>query len=92
MPKSCLPRRTITWSQATDEALLSFLGPDAAKAEDLSEFVGDSVRWRLFDRTVQAVKERNASLNPDQVQDDLDDAVRKVRKEMAEERSRSEAS
>jgi hypothetical protein len=59
---------------------------------DVSEFVEDSVRWRLFDRTVQAVKQRNGAFDPDQVQDDIDQAVREVRKEMATERSRGAAS
>jgi hypothetical protein len=92
MPKANLTRRTITWSKATDEALQAFLGPKAANVADLSEFVEDSVRWRLFDRTVQAIKDRNASLDPDQVQDEIDQAVQEVRKEMARERSRSAAS
>ena len=92
MPKADLTRRTIVWSKATDEALQSFLGPKAANINDVSEFVEDSVRWRLFDRTVQTVKERNASLDPDQVQEDIDQAVREVRKEMARERSQGAAS
>ena len=92
MPKPNLTRRTIIWSKTTDEALQSFLGSKAANANDVSEFVEESVRWRLFDRTVQTVKERNASLDPDRVQDEIDQAVREVRKEMATERSRGAAS
>lgn len=92
MTKSEETRRTITWSKATDETLQSFLDPKAANLNDLSEFVEDSVRWRLFDRTVQAIKDRNAFLDPDQVQDEIDQAVQEVRKEMARERSQSAAS
>lgn len=92
MQKTDLTRRTITWSKATDDALQSFLGPKAANIDEVSEFVEDSVRWRLFDRTVQAVKDRNASLDPASVQDEIDEAVREVRKEMARERSQGTAS
>ncbi len=82
----------IVWSKTTDEALQSFLGPKAANINDVSEFVEDSVRWRLFDRTVQAVKDRNAALDPEQVQDEIDQAVREVREEMARGRSQGTAS
>ncbi len=92
MPKAEQTRRTITWSRSTDRALQSFLGPKAANIGEVSQFVEDSVRWRLFDRTVQTVKERNASLDPEQIQDDIDETVREVRKEIARERAQGAAS
>jgi hypothetical protein len=55
-------------------------------------FVELSVRWRSFDRTVQAVKDRNARLDLDQIQDEIDQAVHEVRHAMAGERSQGAAS
>lgn len=78
-------RLTISWSKETDLALRSFLGAQGMKKGDLSKFIEEAVRWRMFDRTVQTVKARNADTDPDELQAIIDDAVREVRKEMAEE-------
>ena len=51
------------------------------KKGDLSKFIEDAVRWRVFHRTVQDIKARNADIGPDAVQRIVDDAVREVRAE-----------
>jgi predicted HD phosphohydrolase len=87
MAKSQPTRRTITWSEETDSEVQAFLGSE----EDISKFVEDAVRWRIFDRTVQVVKERNASMDPEVLQGIIDDAVKESRRELAQQRARAVA-
>jgi hypothetical protein len=83
MPTSDLTRLTITWTKETDLALRSYLGSQGLKKGALSQFIEDAVRWRLFDRTVTAIKQRNADTDPDTLMDLIDTTVREVRSEMA---------
>lgn len=43
----------------------------------------EAVRWRVLDRTVQDIKERNADTDPDELQRIIDGAVSEVRAERA---------
>lgn len=72
-------RWTIKVSQETDLALRGFLGAQGMKKGDLSKFVEDAVRWRMLDRTVQVVKDRNQDLSPDVLEAMIDEATREVR-------------
>jgi ribbon-helix-helix protein len=49
------------------------------KKGDLSKFIEDAVRWRVFNRTIQDIKARNANTNPEELQRIIDGAVREVR-------------
>lgn len=49
-------RWTIKVSKETDLSLRTMLGAQGMKKGDLSKFVEDAVRWRMFDRHVQAVR------------------------------------
>lgn len=89
MADTTLTRLTISWSKQTDLALRSFLGAHGMKKGDLSAFIEDAVRWRLFDRTVTAIKDRNAGTDPDMLQDLIDATVKDVRAELAAERKAS---
>ncbi len=53
------------------------------KKGDLSGFIEDGVRWRLFDETVTAIKGRNADTDPDVIMELSDTGVRDVRRERA---------
>jgi hypothetical protein len=75
-------RWTIKVSQETDRALRGFLGAHGMKKGDLSKFVEDAVRWRMLDRTVQVVKDRNQGLSPDLLEAMIDEATREVRAQM----------
>lgn len=86
MPASDLTRLTISWTKETDLELRSYLGSQGMKKGDLSKFIEDAVRWRLFDRTVAAIKDRNADTDPDTLMELIDTTVRDVRREMAKER------
>jgi len=55
-----------------------------AKKGPLSKFIEEAVRWRLFHRTVQDIKARNADTGPDELQSIIDDAVREVRDDMVQ--------
>jgi hypothetical protein len=81
-------RWNIKVSKETDLTLRTFLGARGMKKGDLSKFIEDAVRWRLFDRTVQDIKVRNADTGSDELQSLIDDAVREVR---ADKRARSKA-
>jgi hypothetical protein len=74
-------RWTIPVSEETDRVLRAFLGESGLASEDLAAFVEDAVRWRLMDRTVQAIKDRNADTDPDSLQLAIDEAVCAVRRE-----------
>ena len=74
-------RWNIKVSKETDLTLRTFLGAQGAKKGDLSKFIEEAVRWRVFHRTVQKIKTRNAETDPDELQGIIDDAVREVRAE-----------
>ena len=48
-------RWNIKVSKETDLTLRTFLGAQGAKKGDLAKFIEEAVRWRVFDRTVQAI-------------------------------------
>ena len=75
-------RWTIKVSSETDLSLRGFLGAQGMKKGDLSKFVEDAVRWRILDRTVQAVKDRNQDISAEMMEAMIDEAVRGVRAEM----------
>lgn len=74
---------TVTVSDETDQALRRYLDA-AGQGGDISDFVEEAVRWRMFDATLQAVKDRNAGDSPDALQAMIDDACRDVRVELAQ--------
>ena len=81
-------RWNIKVSKETDLTLRTFLGSQGMKKGDLSKFIEEAVRWRVFHRTVQDIKSRNADADPDELQTLIDDAVREVR---AERRAKGKA-
>jgi hypothetical protein len=81
-------RWNIKVSKETDLTLRTFLGSHRMKKGDLSKFIEEAVRWRVFHRTVQDIKARNANTEPDQLQSLIDEAVKEVR---AEKRGKAKA-
>lgn len=75
-------RLTVTLSRETDLALRAFLGAQGMRKGDLSKFIEDAVRWRMFDQAVQGVKARNADLSADGLRAAIDEACATVRSEM----------
>ena len=81
-------RWNIKVSKDTDLTLRTFLGSQGMKKGDLSKFVEDAVRWRVLQRTIQDIWERNAGADPDEIQRIVDEAVAEVR---AERRAKEKA-
>ena len=79
MPEPATTRLTITWSKDADFALRSFLGAQGMKKGDISKFVEEAVRWRIFHQTVREAREAFADVPPDNLQDLIDEAVEDVR-------------
>ncbi len=75
-------RLTVTVSRETDLALRAYLGAQGMRKGDLSKFIEDAVRWRMFDQAVQGAKARNAALDPADLQSAIDEACAAVRSEM----------
>jgi len=67
-------RWTVTVSKDTDLALRTFLGGQGMRKGDLSKFIEDAVRWRMFDLTAQEVKTRHAGIPPEDLQAAIDEA------------------
>jgi hypothetical protein len=78
-------REAVRWnikvSKETDLTLRTFLGARGAKKGDLSKFIEEAVRWRVFHSTVQDIRRRNADMDPDELQSIIDETVSQVRAE-----------
>ena len=72
-------RWTISVPRETDVSLRTYLAQMGLKKGDLSEFVADAVRWRLFDLNVSAARARNADVPPENLEDAIEAALAKVR-------------
>ena len=79
---SDVARLTVTFSRETDLALRAYLGAQGMRKGDLSKFIEESVRWRMFDQAVQGVKARNAALDPADIQSAIDEACASVRHDL----------
>jgi hypothetical protein len=72
-------RLTISWSKEADRALRTFLGAQGMKKGDLSKFIEEAVRWRIFHQTVREAREAFADVSPGKLQKMIDEAVEEVR-------------
>jgi hypothetical protein len=81
-------RWNIKVSKETDLTLRTYLGSQGMKKGDLSKFIEEAVRWRVFHRTVQGIKEQNAGTDPAELQRLINAVVREVR---AEQRAKGKA-
>lgn len=81
-------RLTITWSKQADLALRSHLGAQGMKKGDLSKFIEEAVRWRIFHQTVQEARTAFADVPPDDLQKMIDEAVEEVRAKRHRQRAR----
>lgn len=74
-------RWTISVSKETDVALRTFLAQTGLKKGNLSEFVADAVRWRLFDLNVKSARARNTGVSSEEIEDAIEAALAEVRAE-----------
>lgn len=80
-------RLTITWSKQADLILRSYLGAQGMKKGDISKFIEEAVRWRIFHDTVQEARAAFADVPPDELQKMIDDAVEDARAKRYRERA-----
>ena len=81
-------RLTISWSKQADLALRSFLGAQGMKKGDISKFIEEAVRWRIFHQTVSEAREAFADVPPDELQRMIDEGVEAVRAKRYRERAK----
>lgn len=74
-------RWTISVPKETDIALRTYLAQEGMRKGDLSGFVADAVRWRLFDLNVSAARAKNAGVPSEEIEDAIEEALTAVRAE-----------
>ena len=80
-------RWNIKVSKETDLTLRTFLGSQGMKKGDLSKFIEEAVRWRIFHQTVRHARQAFADVSPDELQKMIDEAVEDVRARHYRERA-----
>ena len=68
-------RWTVVVPEDTDRALRSYLARKGTKKGDLSRFVDEAVLSRLFELTVEDVKERNQEYAQEDILEAIEDAL-----------------
>lgn len=74
-------RWTISVPKETDVLLRTFLAQTGLKKGDLSEFVANAVRWRLFDLNAAAARAKNVDVSSEEIEDAIEQALVAVRAE-----------
>jgi len=74
-------RWSVKVSKSTDRSLRSHLAQRGLKKGDLSKFIEEAVRWRVFHQTVEDEKARNANVSPEEIEAAIDEALTAVRAE-----------
>ncbi len=73
-------RWTVSVSKDTDIAVRSFLAQRGMKKGDLSKFIEDAVKWRVFDQTLAEARSKFADLPSAELEALIDEAVAATRK------------
>ena len=74
-----MARWNLSIPDKTDRAVRMFLARQGGKKGDLSRFVDEAVRRRVFDLTVSQTKERNAGHDQSEILDLIDEEVSAAR-------------
>ena len=72
-------RWTVKISKDTDISVRSFLARRGLKKGDLSKFIEEAVRWRVFDQTVAETKARNVGVSAAEIDAAIAEALSAVR-------------
>lgn len=72
-------RWSLSITEETDRALRMYLARVGGRKGDLSRFVDEAVRRRIFDLTVDQVKERNARYDQREILDVIDEELNAAR-------------
>lgn len=89
-PNQNLTRWTVSVPKETDTSLRCFLAERGMKKGDISKFIVDAVKWRVFEQTLAEVREQVANVPPDELQAIIDEAIDAVRCEKHNESLRKE--
>jgi len=81
MSDATTTRWTVSVSRDTDIAVRSFLAQRGMKKGDLSKFIEEAVRWRVFDQTLTDVRSKFSDVPTEELESLIDDAVAAVRKD-----------
>jgi hypothetical protein len=68
-------RWTVSVSKQTDISVRSFLAQRGMKKGDLSKFIEEAVKWRVFDQTLAEARSKFADLSPEALESIVDEAV-----------------
>lgn len=74
-------RWNLVISEQTNVAVRSFLAQRGFKKGDLSNFVEEAVRWRVFDQTVTQARAGFDALEPQDAENLLEEALAQVRQD-----------
>ena len=80
-----LTRWTVSVPKETDLSLRRFLAERGMKKGDISKFIVDAVKWRIFEQTTAEIREKFADVPVDELQALVDEATEAIRIEMREE-------
>jgi hypothetical protein len=89
-PNENLTRWTVSVPKEIDTSLRCFLAERGMKKGDISKFIVDAVKWRIFEQTLAEVRSQAAEVPPDELQSIIDEAIDAVRCEKRNESLREE--
>ena len=78
-------RWTVSVSKDTDTALRVFLAQRGMKKGDMSKFIEESVRWRVFDQSMTEAQSKFSDMSSTDLQSLIDEASLSIQNEMREE-------
>lgn len=79
MPDDATTRWTVSVSKETDAAVRDFLAERGMEDGDLSKFVEEAVKWRVFDRALAEARRGFADLSPEEGEALVEEALAAVR-------------
>lgn len=85
-----LTRWTVSVPKETDISLRRFLAERGMKKGDISKFIVDAVKWRVFEQTAAEIRENFTDFSPEELQNLADEATEAVRMEIRQELSEKE--
>jgi hypothetical protein len=75
-------RWNLVVSKETDQSLRQFLANEGGgRKGDLSRFVEETVKERIYDLTAQAIKRENASRTPEEIDEIVEEALAWARRQ-----------
>ena len=78
-------RWTVSVSKDTDTALRVFLAQRGLKKGDMSKFIEESVRWRVFDQSITEAQSKFSDMATTDLQSLIDEASLSIKNEIRQE-------